>query len=149
MTLHRSRNCSSLRPLSGRRVDGRSPNTEPMNGEKELDVLHGQNVFDHHNVHQVADLVPGVFFAHRVGDKPFFDIVADHRPRQLHPRKGAEMAVDVLNGLVEIQPHARQVVIPGQGKARGRSRDAAFRFSIHGLSIHQTVQKSIEPKIFC
>ena len=30
MTLHRSRNCSSLRPLSGRRVDGRSPNTEPM-----------------------------------------------------------------------------------------------------------------------
>ena len=115
-----------------------------LDGKKHLDVLHRQHVFDRHDVHEVSDLVPHILLAHRVGDKALFDVVADHRAGQLHPRKGAEMAVHILDGLVQIQPHGRQLVIPGQGKTRGRSRNTAFRFSIHDFSIQQNVEMSTE-----
>ena len=120
-----------------------------LDGEQHLDILHRQDVLDHQDVDQVADLVPGIFFADRVGDKTLFDIVADHGAGQLDPAEGAEMTVHILDGLVEVQPHPGQLCVPGQGKARGRGRYTAFRFFIHGLSIHRNARKSRAAKTFC
>ena len=45
--------------------------------------------------------------------------------------KGAEAGVDILHGLVQIQPYGREVAVPGQGKPGGAGRNAALGFSIH------------------
>ena len=47
--------------------------------------------------------------------------------------KGAEAGVDILHGLVQIQPHLGQVTVPGQGKARSTRRNAEFGFSFHSI----------------
>ena len=54
------------------------------------------------------------------------------------------MEIDILNGLVQVQPHAGKFIVPGQGKARSRSRNAAFRFSVHIFSIQRFIEKSTE-----
>ena len=48
--------------------------------------------------------------------------------------KGAEAGVDILHGLVQIQPYGREVAVPGQGKPCGAGRNAALGFIIHSGS---------------
>ena len=47
--------------------------------------------------------------------------------------KGAEAGVDILHGLVQIQPYRGEIVVPGQGKARSTRRNAEFGFSFHSI----------------
>ena len=48
--------------------------------------------------------------------------------------KGAEAGVDILHGLVQIQPYGREVAVPGQGKPGGAGRNAALGFIVHSGS---------------
>ena len=102
--------------------------------EEGVDVFHREHCFGDCNVHQGCDLIAGIFLAHRVGQNALFDVVADHGRGELHAAEGAEIAVDILHGLVKIKPHLREIGVPGQGKPGGAGRNAAFGFSFHIVS---------------
>ena len=101
--------------------------------EQGVDVFNREHRFGDCNVHQGCDLIPGVFFADGVIHHPFFDVVAYHRRGQLYPAEAAEIAVDELHRLVQIQPYRGEIVVPGQGKARSTRRNAEFGFSFHSI----------------
>ena len=105
----------------------------PLHFKQGVDIFDREYRFGDCNVHQGCDLVPGVFFADGVIHHPFFDVVAYHRWRQLHPAEAAEVAVDELHRLVQIQPYRGKIVVPGQGKARSTRRNAEFGFSFHNI----------------
>ena len=52
----------------------------------------------------------------------------------VYPAKGAEAGVDILHGLVQIQPYGREVAVPGQGKPGSAGRNAALGFIVHSGS---------------
>ena len=81
---------------------------------------------------EMENCLPFVF---GVTDDAFLHIVAHHGGGELHPGEIPEIAVDELDGLVQIQPNLGQVTVPGQGKACGTGRDAAVQFLFHAVSI--------------
>ena len=105
----------------------------PLHFEQGVDVFNREHGFGNCNVHQGCDLIPGIFFADGVIHHPFFDIVAHHGRGKLYPAEAAEVAVDKLHRLVQIQPYRGKVVVPGQGKARSTRRNAEFGFSFHSI----------------
>ena len=105
----------------------------PLHFEQSVDVFDREHSLGDCNVHQGCDLIPGVFFADGVVYHPFFDVVTHHRRGQLHPAEAAEVAVDELHRLVQIQPYRGEIVVPGQGKARSTCRNAEFGFSFHSI----------------
>ena len=106
----------------------------PLHFEQGVDVFHRKNGFGDCNVHQGCDLIAGILLAHRVGQNALFDVVAYHGRSELHAAEGAEIAVDILHGLVKVKPHLREIGVPGQGKPGGAGRNAAFGFSFHIVS---------------
>ena len=105
----------------------------PLHFEQSVDVFNREHGLGDGNVHQGCNLIPGVFFADGVIHHPFFDVVAYHRRGQFHPAEAAEVAVDELHRLVQIQPYRGEIVVPGQGKARSTCRNAEFGFSFHSI----------------
>ena len=103
----------------------------PLHFEQDVDVFHREHRLGDRDVEQGSQLLPAVLFAHRVRQDALFDVVAHHGGGELHAAEGAEVAVDVLHGLVQIQPHLREIGVPGQGKPGGAGRNAAFGFSVH------------------
>ena len=75
-----------------------------------------------------------VYFFLTGGSGCLFDVVAHHGRGELYPAKGAEAGVDILHGLVQIQPYGREVAVPGQGKPGGAGRNAALGFIVHSGS---------------
>lgn len=75
------------------------------------------------------------FFFDRVIYQPLFDIIGYHGRGQNDTGKTPVLPIYILDRLVQIQPHRGDVVVPGQGKPGGTSRDAAFRLLFHGASI--------------
>ena len=103
--------------------------------EEGVDVFHREHRFGDDDVDQAGQLLTGVFFLDGVADDPFLDVVAHHGSCELHPRKCTKIPVDVLDGLVEIQPDGRQFCVPRQGKIHGAGRNAAVGFIVHADSI--------------
>ena len=103
--------------------------------EEGVDVFHREHRFGDDDVDQAGQLLTGVFFLDGVADDPFLDVVAHHGSCELHPRKCTKIPVDVLDGLVEIQPNGRQFCVPRQGKIHGTGRYAAVGFIVHADSI--------------
>ena len=97
----------------------------PLHFEQGVDVFHREDGFGDDDVDQAGQLLAGVFFLDGVADDPFLDIVAHHGGGELHSLKRTKIPVDELNGLVEIQPNGRQLLVPGQGKIHGTGRNAA------------------------
>lgn len=103
--------------------------------EEGVDVFHREHRFRDDDVDQAGQLLTGVFFLDGVADDPFLDVVAHHGSRELHPWKCTKIPIDVLDGLVEIQPNGRQFCVPRQGKIHGAGRYAAVGFIVHADSI--------------
>ena len=100
--------------------------------EQRVDVFHREHGLGNRNIHERSKLLPGILLFDGVTDDAFLHIVAHHGGGELHPGEIPEIAVDELDGLVQIQPYGREVAVPGQGKPGGTGRNAAFGFRFHG-----------------
>ena len=103
--------------------------------EQRVDVFHREHGLGNRNIHERSKLLPGILLFDGVADDAFLHIVAHHGGGELHPGEIPEIAVDELDGLVQIQPHLGQVTVLGQGKACGTGRNAAVQFLFHAVSI--------------
>ena len=78
------------------------------------DVLHGHHRFGHGDEEQIADLLPGILLLHRAGQQALLHIVADHGPGEGHVPQGGQIFRDIFGGLLQIQPHVGDLLVPGQ-----------------------------------
>ena len=107
----------------------------PLHDKKRLDVLHREDGLGHDDINERSQLFPGILLFDGVADDAFLHIVAHHGGGELHPGEGPETTIDILDGLIQIQPDLRQLGIAGQGKACGAAGHPAVDFLIHGVSI--------------
>ena len=121
----------------------------PLHFEQGVDVFQREDIFRQYDIDERSQLFAGILLFDGVGDDSFLDVVAHHGGGELHPGEIPEIAVDELDGLVQIQPHLGQVTVPGQGKACGTGRNAAVQFLFHAVSIaHFKIRVNGKTKTF-
>ena len=90
-----------------------------------------EHVLGHGNEDQIGDLVPAVLLPDRIAHKALFDIIADHGGGNGIRLQRRQIFIDILHGLLQVQPHRGNLLIPGQPEIPDTVRDGLLDMLFH------------------
>ena len=97
----------------------------------QMHVLDTQHGLGDGNEEQVGNLIAVVLLFYRVVQQPLFHIVGDHGAGEGEVPQPGNILGNVLGGLLQVQPHVGDFLVPGQGEMTDGGKNLVLGFLIH------------------
>ena len=79
----------------------------------------------------MGNLVSVVPLLYWIFHDTLFDVIADHRPGQYAESQRLNTLIDILGGLLQIEPYVRDLMIARQTETTNGGRQCVFDFCVH------------------